>query len=355
MKRTILLAAAAAMLLTACSKGDSSDESSKREKKSKETETTSSQEAAEPSEAEESVAEPAGTDSLPDEPQWGELYDTKPISEAYLSGDTSGLDDFQMEIYNAAAGLIDQVITDGMSDVEKELAIHDWMVATCHYDEDELGIFKEMQPHSDDPHGFLIDHRGICAGYSTTFQLMMDMLGIECLTIHSSAHGEEHAWNMVRLEGDWYFVDVTWDDPVPDEEGRVIHTYFNSNEEYFLTDTHEWDPDAYPRATGTRLSYGNIAAVDVEDLDDLPKLVSQQLEKNCDDHYYIFKDSEKLGITEKLMEDGVQFEFDEEGDSWEAKLYKAYHENGCEMVCYEIVKVDRGLAVIPYFVRDFDF
>ncbi len=347
MRRTILLAAAAALLLTACSKSEGSDVSS-----AKETEMTKASTA---SESGTSAAEPAQTDSLPEDKDSKALYDTKPISEAYLSGDTSKLDKFQLEIYDAAAAVIDQVITDGMTAVEKELAIHDWMVSNCHYDEQELDAIGEMQENSDNPHGFLIDHRGICSGYATSFQLLMDMVGIECLTIDAQANDDfegvgAHAWNMVHLDGDWYFVDVTWDDPVPDSEGEAIHPYFNCDESYLLKHEHIWDIDAYPKGTGQKLSYANLTAADVAELDDLPELVEQKLRSGAADNYYIFKDAEELGLPgdDKLDEFIRTSPLDSDRNGWLRPLELAYNECGFRIWAYQLVEVERGIAVLPY-------
>ncbi|MBQ1432530.1 MAG: transglutaminase, partial [Ruminococcus sp.] len=71
-----------------------------------------------------------------------ELYDTSAISAAYLSGDTSGLDEFQMEIYERAVQVMEEVLTEDMTDYEKELAIHDYIVANITYDVDNLSVFE---------------------------------------------------------------------------------------------------------------------------------------------------------------------------------------------------------------------
>ena len=62
-------------------------------------------------------------------------YDSTPISQAYLSGNTANLDDKQLEIYNKAVSAIEKLITPDMSDYEKELAIHDFIVQCASYDE----------------------------------------------------------------------------------------------------------------------------------------------------------------------------------------------------------------------------
>ena len=55
-------------------------------------------------------------------------YDSTPISQAYLSGNTANLDDKQLEIYNKAVSAIEKLVTLDMNDYEKELAVHDYIV-----------------------------------------------------------------------------------------------------------------------------------------------------------------------------------------------------------------------------------
>ena len=61
----------------------------------------------------------------------GEYYirSTLPISDAYKSGDTSALDSKQLETLNMASKVLDEIITDGMTPYDKELAVYDWMCA----------------------------------------------------------------------------------------------------------------------------------------------------------------------------------------------------------------------------------
>lgn len=63
----------------------------------------------------------------------------------------------------------------------------------------------------------------------------MDILGIECEVISSDQRN--HDWNRVKLNGEWYMVDVTWDDDYEDNEGyetyRISYTFFNMPSKFF--------------------------------------------------------------------------------------------------------------------------
>ena len=87
-------------------------------------------------------------------------------------------------------------------------------------------------------------------GYATTFQLLMDMAGIECITVTGAAFGnrENHAWNMVKLNGEWYCVDPTWD-IAPVFIHMNQYNYFNVTSQYMADTDHQWDYDSVPEAT----------------------------------------------------------------------------------------------------------
>ncbi len=193
-------------------------------------------------------------------PSPDDVYDHDTLLAAYTSGDASALSPKNAAIYECMTEAIAALVTDGMSDYEKELAIHDYIIDISDYDRAELypGL-GSPDPDNSNPYGTLINGRAICSGYSGTFQLFMDMLGIECITVNGAAHAdlEEHAWNMVRLGGEWYCVDVTWDDPV----GLVTHSdferhqYFNVTSEYLHDTGHYWDEENVPEATATEFAW----------------------------------------------------------------------------------------------------
>ena len=175
------------------------------------------------------------------------LYDTGPILEAWRSGDPSGLSDYDRVIYDRAAAVLEEVLTGGMSDYDKELAIYGWLVSHVSYDQDHYSLFTHASRDSYTPYNPLVEGKGVCLGYAAAFQLLMDLAGVECITVVGAAFQsrEDHAWNMVRLEGEWYCVDATWD------EGQTVWRYFNVTSDYMAATDHQWDYAAVPEATAT--------------------------------------------------------------------------------------------------------
>lgn len=177
------------------------------------------------------------------------LYDTSAILAAWEGGDTSSLSKKDAAILAAAEKVLTTCITDGMTDYEKELALYAWVATNLDYDWNHQDPALEMDPDSGNPYGGLINHTAICLGFATTFQLLMDMAGIECITVVGAAFSsrEDHAWNMVRLDGEWYCVDATWDMGSPPE----YFGYFNVTSEIMYHTDHQWDYASVPEATAT--------------------------------------------------------------------------------------------------------
>lgn len=146
-----------------------------------------------------------------------------------------------------------------MSDYEKELAVHDYITDWSTFDYSVFGrtASEGFADGSDTPYGVLVNRSAMCHGYSATFQLLMGMLDIECITVYGipGSNGVEHSWNMVKLDGEWYCVDCAWDDPIG---GKPGHDYFNVTSDYMRRGgIHNWDESSVPEATGTVYAYGN--------------------------------------------------------------------------------------------------
>ena len=95
------------------------------------------------------------------------------------------------------------------------LAVHDYLAVYGDYDE-TLNITTGYD--------LLKTGQTVCSGYTEVYRELMKMAGIPCVSVVSEKMA--HTWNLVQLDGKWYHVDVTWDDPVPSIQGRARHDYF---------------------------------------------------------------------------------------------------------------------------------
>ena len=174
------------------------------------------------------------------------VFDNSAILDAWKDGDDSGLSKTDKKILNAAKAVVEERITPEMSDYDKELALYAWLTEHVSYDHAHYEFWGASRT-SYEPYGPLIKGKGVCLGYATTFQLLMDMVGVECITVVGAAfhNREDHAWNMVRLNGNWYCADPTWD------KGRSVTSfiYFNVTSDWMAATDHQWDYDSVPEAT----------------------------------------------------------------------------------------------------------
>lgn len=134
-----------------------------------------------------------------------------------------------------------------LSDAEKCLIIHDRLAAWAEYDYENL-LEENVPEESYCPYGVLVLGTGVCDGYARTYDWILDDLGIENYYVDSVSLG--HAWNIIVLDGEKYFADITNDDPVWDVSGRVYHNNFLISYSTFVS-THKPadDFDTSPSST----------------------------------------------------------------------------------------------------------
>lgn len=180
------------------------------------------------------------------------------LAEEYTNWEDPARD--QVLLSNVVDSLFAELELASRSDYQKLLAIHDWLVKNVAYDLDVAsefqadGSFSTRRPFN--ATGALLDGSAVCDGYVKAFLLLCQKAGISCLRVTGKGSGssdvplsEDHSWNLARLEGQWYAVDVTWDDPLwnngtSDYPGgeNMRHTFFLAGADTFHTGNHA--PDA---------------------------------------------------------------------------------------------------------------
>ena len=125
-----------------------------------------------------------------------------------------------------------------LSDLDKTFALHNWLCDHADYNYDEVN--KERGEETDwanyTAYGVLVNHIGVCQSYSLAFNTLLNLAGVECATI--MVDPMNHAWNLVRVGGSWYHMDVTWDDSVMD----ISYWCFLKSDDAILgTGHHYWN------------------------------------------------------------------------------------------------------------------
>ena len=134
--------------------------------------------------------------------------------------------------------ILQEILTPGMNDHQKTKAVHDYLVSNVAYD-------LNCREHS--AYAALAKGKAVCQGYALLLYKMLDEAEITTRIITGEAGGENHAWNMVNLDGDWYHIDATWNDAVPDVPNQIRYDYYNCTDEQ-ISATHTWERSNYPEA-----------------------------------------------------------------------------------------------------------
>lgn len=199
------------------------------------------------------------------------------------------------------------------TDYELELYANDYLVENCVYDK-EAAETEDIAGHENDAYGALVENKAVCEGYSRAFQLLCNRLGIDCISVSGTADGEPHGWNNIKLDGEWYEVDVTWNDTDGDTE-FPIYEYFNLPSDKF-SESHSTSPlyseislseyentDYYfnvfaPECTGTKYYYYSYSCVTVYDINDSEEITNAIVQAAKDgEKYFDFVIDERLDFN----------------------------------------------------------
>ncbi|MCL1816008.1 MAG: hypothetical protein FWG43_00210 [Clostridiales bacterium] len=117
--------------------------------------------------------------------------------------------------------ILSEYIMENMSEKETVKAIHDYIVLNTTYDTSYEGD-NEGLPHY--PSTAIFEHKGVCDAYAAAFKIILNAAGLDCIVVPGEAFGSGHTWNQVKIDGEWYNIDVTWDDP--DYKDKILYDYF---------------------------------------------------------------------------------------------------------------------------------
>lgn len=138
-----------------------------------------------------------------------------------------------------AQRVVDELITSGMSDYEVVKTLHDYLVTHCDYDyRVDIGNMPFVSHQAE---GALLKGTAVCSGYAKAYEAMLNAAGIPNETITGYAGGY-HAWNLVQVDGQWYHVDTTWDDPTTQGGDHIRYTYFLKSDKVMASRSHrDWE------------------------------------------------------------------------------------------------------------------
>ena len=139
-----------------------------------------------------------------------------------------------------------------MPDELKILRIHDYLVNNNRYNSTNMD-----QPGNHLAYGALVRGSCVCQGYAEACLVLCQAAGLEAVYVPGDGIDEEgvrgsHGWNAVKLNGQWYMIDITWDDPVGDKDTLRYDYFLVTNQ--FMQKDHIWQQNDYPICTATALN-----------------------------------------------------------------------------------------------------
>ena len=216
-----------------------------------------------------------------------------------------------------------------LSDYEAELYCHDYIMNSCTYNS------KEGDNRSN-AYGALCVRSATCSGYAKALKLLLDTAGIENFVVlgmasSGKAEPESHMWNCVKIDGDWCYVDLTWDD-ASDSSGNSHprHNFFNVNDEYLRKTHYDYSVDV--ECTEQKHFYYYVMDsyfdTDLNNLND--RIISLIIESDKIGTYEV-----QLAFSTKQLMDNAIYKLFRQGDIYK-DLTKANQTTTARLVTTEI-------------------
>jgi len=165
----------------------------------------------------------------------------------------------------AVESMVDSIVStaqpEEMTDFEKVKFVNDYIVKNTEYSEESIA-----SSHS--AYAVAYEGKGVCQGYALFAQKLLEALGMESMYVVGEVYTGGHAWNLVKVDGEWYHLDTTWNDPVPDRGNGVRYDYFLLNDRDMRVD-HSWEAAAYPKAESSTYSFMHVVQDSYEFGDDI--------------------------------------------------------------------------------------
>ena len=161
------------------------------------------------------------------------------INKAYSNDDIAAINEIVDKV-------IKEKLNNNMPTREKIKIIHDYIIDNAEYDKLKYENKNDATYKSNTAYGVLVQGYGTCNGYADAMAIFLDKLNI----INYKISNSEHIWNLVYLDGKWYHLDLTWDDPISDVNiNRDTYFLITTSELEELNDgTHKFDKSIYTEA-----------------------------------------------------------------------------------------------------------
>jgi hypothetical protein len=142
---------------------------------------------------------------------------------------------------------------DGAGDYAIVKRIYEYVIETVEYSDNIL---------DQDIVAALVTHQGVCGAYARAVQYLLQSFDIPCYYVRGETERGSHAWNLARIDGEWYHVDATWGDPSygeTDANYGVSYNYLCLTDEQVLRTRTIDDGQNLPACTATAWNYFRVS------------------------------------------------------------------------------------------------
>ncbi|GEK35677.1 transglutaminase domain-containing protein [Kurthia sibirica] len=156
--------------------------------------------------------------------------------------------DEQSWVIDEIQTILQRLALEEMTPLEQVTAVHDYIVRNHQYE-----MQTDGSPFT--VYTFMHEKKGVCMAYALLFEKMMELLAIPCYYVVGHANGEGdlgHAWNMVKLDGEWYHIDATWNDLGSKTKTHEIRYRYFLRTDDFMAGDHQWNLEHYPPCVSKR-------------------------------------------------------------------------------------------------------
>jgi transglutaminase-like putative cysteine protease len=193
------------------------------------------------------------------------------IATQRCSDNYSKLTDSEKAAYDKLQAVAQSISSAHSGQFDREKAIHDYLTMNYAY---AVGSTSEERSHS--IVGFTEDGKGVCEAYADAFTLIGRMCGLEVMRVNGTLNNVGHGWNIVKIGDDYYHIDVTSDDPVPDGVAPQSYKYFNLTDSEILKD-HTITSKDLPACTADTYNYHTYNSLVIHSSEELQSLVRRML------------------------------------------------------------------------------
>lgn len=166
--------------------------------------------------------------------------------------DSTVLLEMKKDLQQRACDIVASNIASDMPPYMKAYIVHNYIVNNCVYATD---YETNNDPYYYTAYGALVNGKAVCDGYASAAKILFDLCGIENIKVTGTSKGNGHAWNLIKLDNDYYHIDTTWDDPVSyDGLNYLRYDYYNLTDNEISQD-HAWQTQNYPDANGALYTY----------------------------------------------------------------------------------------------------